>query len=266
MKNEINAKVNVTAHDQRLHSGSQSDTTSILSQKQRKLSNQKLRSLYSAFICLHFSRSAPLNSAELPVSSTCLHSTSFISNLVYSKVLQLQWESFCDEVSAVWWKFTYSWHDGTDPQETPPSSLRPRGPVGLFRQSGRHRFSTCSNLLWSITNTVSAACDCHFTCLLLIEKQTEPLKPDPTSSFTGQHVNEGIYHNLFIHFKLLWRRWFPQEVWRGSAPQTAVPCGAARCSSGSESWTLLFRFSSLLHFVFPLLSSYVWRIFKFSSS
>lgn len=51
-----------------------------------------------------------------------------------------------------------------------------------------------------------------------------------------------------------------------AAPQTAVPCGAARCSSGSESWTLLYRFSSLLHFVFPLLSSYVWRIFKFSSS
>lgn len=75
-----------------------------------------------------------------------------------------------------------------------------------FRQSDRRRFSTCSNLLWYITNTVSAACDCHFTCLLLIEKQTEPLKPDPTSSFTGQHVNEGIYHNLFIHFKLLLRR------------------------------------------------------------
>lgn len=92
-------------------------------------------------------------------------------------------------------KFTYSWHDGTDPQETPPSSLRPRGPVGLFRQSDRRRFSTCSNLLWYITNTVSAACDCHFTCLLLIEKQTEPLKPDPTSSLTGQHVNEGIYHS-----------------------------------------------------------------------
>lgn len=142
-------------------------------------------------------------------------------------------------------KFTYSWHDGTDPQETPPSSLSPRGPVGLLGQSDRRRFSTCSNLLWYITNTVSAACDCHFTCLLLIEKQTEPLKPDPTSSLTGQHVNEGIYHNLFIHFKLLWRRWFPQEVWRVSAPQTAVPCGAARCSSGSESWTLLYRFSSL---------------------
>lgn len=75
-----------------------------------------------------------------------------------------------------------------------------------FRQSDRRRFSTCSNLLWYITNTVSAACDCHFTCLLLIEKQTEPLKPDLTSSFTGQHVNEGIYHNLFIHFKLLLRR------------------------------------------------------------
>lgn len=83
-------------------------------------------------------------------------------------------------------KFTYSWHDGTDPQETPPSSLSPRGPVGLFRQSGRHRFSTCSNLLWSITNTVSAACDCHFTCLLLIEKQTEPLKPNPTRPAASQ--------------------------------------------------------------------------------
>lgn len=96
--------------------------------------------------------------------------------------------------------------------------------------------------------------------------RTTQTQPNPTSSLTGQHVNEGIYHNLFIHFKLLWRRWFPQEVWRVSAPQTAVPCGAARCSSGSESWTLLYRFSSLLHFVFPLLSSYVWRIFKFSSS
>lgn len=94
-------------------------------------------------------------------------------------------------------KFTYSWHDGTDPQETPPSSLRPRGPVGLLGQSGRRRFSTCSNLLWYITNTVSAACDCHFSCLLLIEKQTEPLKPkpDPTSSFTGQHVNKEVYHS-----------------------------------------------------------------------
>lgn len=83
-------------------------------------------------------------------------------------------------------KFTYSWHDGTDPQETPPSSLSPRGPVGLLGQSGRRRFSTCSNLLWYITNTVSAACDCHFTCLLLIEKQTEPLKPNPTRPAASQ--------------------------------------------------------------------------------
>lgn len=83
-------------------------------------------------------------------------------------------------------KFTYSWHDGTDPQETPPSSLSPRGPVGLLGQSDRRRFSTCSNLLWYITNTVSAACDCHFTCLLLIEKQTEPLKPNPTRPAASQ--------------------------------------------------------------------------------
>lgn len=55
-----------------------------------------------------------------------------------------------------------------------------------FRQSDRRRFSTCSNLLWYITNTVSAACDCHFTCLLLIEKQTEPLKPNPTRPAASQ--------------------------------------------------------------------------------
>lgn len=245
-KNEINAKVNVTAHDQRLHPGSQSDTTSLLSQKQRKLSNQKLRSLYSAFVCLYFSRSAPLNSAELPVSSTRLHSASFISNLVCSKVLQLRWESFCDEVSAVWWKFTYSWHDGTDPQETPPSSLSPRGPVGLLGQSDRRRFSTCSNLLWYITNTVSAACDCHFTCLLLIEKQTEPLKPDPTSSLTGQHVNEGIYHS--------------------STSSCSSDGGTVWCCS-LQQWVRVLNTSiSVQLFVFPLLTSYVWRIFKFSSS
>lgn len=242
--------MNVTAHDQRLHPGSQSNTTSLLSQKQRKLSNQKLRSLYSAFVCLYFSRSAPLNSAELPVSSTCLHSASFISNLVCSKVLQLRWESFCDEVSAVWWKFTYSWHDGTDPQETPPSSLRPRGPVGLLGQSDRRRFSTCSNLLWSITNTVSAACDCHFTCLLLIEKQTEPLKPDLTSSFTGQHVNEGIYHNLFIHFKLLLRRRYRVVLLAaavGQSPEHFYIGSALCCILCFLFWRLMCDGSSSFH-------------------
>lgn len=119
-----------------------------------------------------------------------------------------------------------------------------------FRQSDRRRFSTCSNLLWSITNTVSAACDCHFTCLLLIEKQTEPLKPDPTSSLTGQHVNEGIYHNLFIHFKLLLRRRYRVVLLAaavGQSPEHFYIGSALCCILCFLFWRLMCDGSSSFH-------------------
>lgn len=77
---------------------SESDTTSLLSQKQRKLPNQKRRSLYSASVWLHFSKSASLNSAELAVSSTCWHSTSLSNVVCPPEVLQLRWEAFSGEV------------------------------------------------------------------------------------------------------------------------------------------------------------------------
>lgn len=249
MKNEINEKVNVTAHDQRLHPGSQSDTTSLLSQKQRKLSNQKLRSLYSEFVCLHFSRSAPLNSAELPVSSTCLHSTSFISNLVCFQV-----SSAATMRIFLWWSVSLRTADMMVP-------TRRRRLLPLWVHVDR---SGCSD---SRAGVVSAPaliysawrknplmiykkyCQC---CLWLSFHMFTPHRETDRTTQTQTRPDQQLHRPTceqgglsFIHFKLLWRRWFPQEVWRGSAPQTAVPCGAARCSSGSESWTLLYRFSSL---------------------
>lgn len=75
---------------------SESDMTSLLSQKQRKLPNQKRRSLYSASVWLHFSQSASLNSAELAVSSTCWHSTSSVL---------LKSCSYDEKLFLVKWKF-----------------------------------------------------------------------------------------------------------------------------------------------------------------